>query len=74
MPTMPRVSEGMEPLCTRLRLTRNLIVGKLIRLVRCLESGKPKQVDVPMIYILLQLSDLQAWLDAECLDTGDHFE
>ncbi len=71
---MPRVSEGMESLCTHLRLTRDLIVGELIRLVRCLKSGKTEQVDVPLIYILLQLSDLQAWLDAECLNTGDNFE
>jgi len=63
-----------ECLCVQMRLTGDLIVGELIRLVRRHEFGKTEQVDVPLIYILLQLSDLQTWLDAECLDTGDHFE
>ena len=54
------------------QLTGNLVVRQLLGLVGTHEAAHTKQVNIPLVGILLQLSDFQSRLWAGVLDAGDN--
>lgn len=61
------------PRCTS-KLASHLIVRKLLALVGTHEPVHTKEEDVPLIGVLLELSDFQSGLDAQALDASHDSE
>lgn len=63
----------VDPIKYSLRRTSYLIIGQLVPLISRLPPCQAQEVDVPLIGVFLEFSDLQSWLYAKLCDTCDGY-